>query len=356
MNKKGLSIRLSYVCLILVLAALLLVAACAQSVPAPAPAPAPSPAPAPTPSPAPPAEPITLKAVSFLPAFLPTVSGYMSFIKTVNERAGGELTIEYIGGPEAIGMFDQVPAVSRGVADMTWSSTSITPGLVPGDRSFQLSQLTPSEERESGFHDYFADLMEEANLYYLGRGLYHPGVFPLCLNKSIESPENLAQLKIAKGDLAVEFLKYVGAIPVTMPDVDIYTAVERGIIDGFITGDDFTVGVGLHEITKYSTGFRFLQSDIMMLLSLDTWNNLPEHLQSLMLDVQIEVMETQWVAGYAEIKKQSWQAFEDAGVEFLPWSEDDKDWFMKTLHQVEWDVLMKKYPEVGARAKELSSK
>ena len=92
-------------------------------------------------APAPTAGPIVLKAVSFLPKGASPLADYGNYIDAVNERANGELVIDWIGGPEALPRFDQAEAVRTGVIDMTATPFMDYHDLAPAGMSVFLSQV-----------------------------------------------------------------------------------------------------------------------------------------------------------------------------------------------------------------------
>ena len=91
--------KLVFLGLILALVALP-ITACAQEAPAPAPAPKP--------------EPIVLTAVQSGPLGGPEFVAWEWYVKEVNQRSGGELKIDVIGGPDVIAVPDQANAVKDG--------------------------------------------------------------------------------------------------------------------------------------------------------------------------------------------------------------------------------------------------
>ena len=72
-------------------------------------------------------------------------------------------------------------------------------------------------------------------------------LFQLFLNKPIKTVADLKGMKIRVSPTNVPFMKAVGANPVQMPPSDVYTAMERGVVDGYIlpahTIRDFGLGL-----------------------------------------------------------------------------------------------------------------
>lgn len=283
-------------------------------------------------------------------------SGIKKFAETVNERANGELIIDVMGGPEVVPSPEQAGAARSGVIDISWLPTTYYGGLTKAVTGYGLTRLTPIEERESGAFDYFVELHSEGGLMYLGRGLYHPGMFSIKTNRKFETPYDLTGFKIAKGTIVADFLESLGVVNVRTPDTEVYTALERGVIDGYIQGDDTALNLGLDEITTYAMTLRFRQPNLVVIMGLDKWNSLPKHLQDLIMDVQIEIMEVWWTDEYRKVDDEAQATWRQTPVEWVTFSDSDSDWFMKTLYDVEWGVVYDQYPEVAGKMRELTQK
>lgn len=82
-------------------------------------------------------------------------------------------------------------------------------------------------------------------------------------------------------DLVIE----LGADPQTMAFAEVYTALERGILDGGVTCGGCGFGQKWHEVTKYLTGpvpGSFAQT--FLTINGEAWNKLPAEFQQIILE------------------------------------------------------------------------
>ncbi len=273
----------------------------------------------------------------------------------VNERANGELIIEWIGGPEAIWMFDQGVAVQKRVVDIAWLPSSYYSGLVPETEVLEISQITSDEERQNGACDLINDLHEEVGLFYLGRGIVREGAFYLFTKEKIETPYDLAGWRIGPFSLAEDLFIKLGAVPVFVPRPEAYTAMERGTIDALIVPLVGFTGSAWHEVVNYAIETPVLVQNVVTIVNLDTWSALPKHLQALLTEVAIEV-ERETPALFAELEEKEWKIIEDAGVERISFSQADAQWFVKEAFRTGWEARLKLLPKNGLTLKELFTK
>jgi len=299
--------------------------------------------------------PVKLKAVTFLPEYVEGVDAFKLFIKLANKNSNGQVVIDYLGGPEVMGEFEQAPAVHRGVVDIAWLPAGFYAGLVPGAKSLAISEFTAIEERKNGAYDYIKELHSKAGLVYLGRGVpCRVPFFYIFLNKKAESPRDLKGLKIVDG-ITDAFLKKLGCIPVEVEFGEVYTAMERGTIDGWTFQFPGISGMAWHEVTKYWIDHPFYMQDIVTIMNQKKFNSLPSNLQSVLMNaqrqVELDYMDT-WDQHEANEKKKAIKA----GMKPLKFSDSDAEWYLNTAYSAAWADQIKRHPDVAPKLKKLLSK
>jgi len=217
------------------------------------------------------ADPIVLKAVSHLPPDNPHCRTNQPFIDMVNKRAGGELVIKFLGGPEVIPSFDQPEALKKGTIDIlpTEPASWFKPLMGAAADISGLSQIPAWKERETGAFEVYDELFRKyANAKYLGRP--HGGFgFNFYTKKKISKIGDFKGMNIRVMSLYAPFVKALGAAPVTMAPPEIYHAMERGIIDGFMFPTFGVKSFGWHEVIKYKIEPQVLQAEAATLINLD---------------------------------------------------------------------------------------
>ncbi len=281
----------------------------------------------------------------------------MKFLDLVKENVEkqypGELEIKYTGGPEVIPNREQVEALRNGLVDMVFTTDGYYISALPEVNALSLTKLKPWEEREKGVNAFLNKNHEsKLNAHYLGRmGSGIP--FTLYLNKPISSAD-LSGLKIRYSPTHINFLKKLGAQPLVIPPPDVYTALERGLADGFIWPAGLIRDWGWHEVTKYIVNKNFYMAVNVVLVNKDKWDKIPAHLQKLLIDTQEQAEHFAVERGLAHVEKE-FAAFKKQGIEFidLPGTESEK--FENTAYSELWDVVIKKAPENGPKLKEMVS-
>jgi len=150
----------------------------------------------------------------------------------VNAEGKGTLQINFIGGPKAIPAFEVGNAVKTGVVDMALTTGAFYTNLMPEADALKLAQLPIAEQRKNGAFEYINQIWnQKANMYYLARMVEHQP-FHLYLNKEITKPD-LTGLKIRITPVYRDFFQALNGNVVTTPPGEVYTALERGVVDGY---------------------------------------------------------------------------------------------------------------------------
>lgn len=304
---------------------------------------------------APAAPPIVLKMVTFQDkAAEPSVIA-AQYAELVNERAKGELKIDYVGGPEVIPVADQPKAVKSGVIDMLQTPVAYYKPFLPEGGAHAISPYTPLEERKVGYYDWLLGLHKaKMNSYYLGRSGSISVGFNIWSKIPIARPQELVGKKTISSGLHLPFAKALGMVPVTLEHTEHYTALQQGLVD--MTIDKVTVVAikDLYDVVKFVVDHEFYKGNNTLLVNLDKWNKLPKHLQDLLIAVSIEVEEKVIPAHDREVRDKSWAEVNASGkVQRIKFSPEDTKWFYDLANQCQWSEVKKAVsPEAYAKLRE----
>ncbi len=292
------------------------------------------------------AGPITLKAVSHLEPSNSHCRTNAPYIEMVNKRAKGELVIKFLGGPEVIPSFEQAEALKKGVVDImpTYPMSWYKPMMGAAADISGLSEIPAWEERKTGAFEIYEELFKKfANAKYLGR--FHSGWgFNFYTNKKIEKLDDFKGLNVRVMSLYLPFTKALGASPVTVAPPDIYQAMERNIIDGFMFPAFGITGYAWHEVSKFKIEPEVFQAEVVCVVNLDTWNKIPAHLQEIMIDAA-KILEYWGAADSMWVKELDEDVLKDAGMEVIELPKKEAAAFRDLAYKTTWEHLEEQAPE-----------
>jgi TRAP-type C4-dicarboxylate transport system substrate-binding protein len=296
------------------------------------------------------AQEVTLKAVNAFNEGTYYARNFERFVKKVNDEGKGVVQINYLGGPKSIPTMEQGAALRNGVVDLANTTTSFLAGVAPESLALNYATLPWAELRRNGAVDYLNRTMLERGLYYYART--GDGVpYHIYLNKKIDKAD-LSGLKIRIAPIYREFFTRLGATVVQTAPGEVYTALDRGVVDGYGWPLLGIFDLGWHEKTKYRVEPGFYNIELGIVFSAKAWNALSPA-QRGFLDKQVA-----WVEGLnvdmagkdaaADIKRQA-----DAGIQVIQLPDAEAKRFLQLSMEAGWAGVTAATPQHAAKLREL---
>ncbi len=302
---------------------------------------------------------VTIKAVTAWPKTVWEVGNFMKFMDIVKERVAqkyaGQLEIQYAGGPEVIPNQEQVEAARMGVVDMVFTTDGYYVSAVPEVNVLSVSMLDGWEERAKGVNALLDKIhQEKVGCVYLGR-LGHNLPFTIYLTKPVKGLDDLKGLKIRCSPTLIGFLKKIGANPVVIPPPEVYTALERGVVDGYTWPAGLIKDWGWEKVTKCVIQPGVYNGANVLVMNKKKWDEIPADLQKLLIEAEDEA------ARYAkqralDLIKNEKEALQKMGVQYVELPPGDAKKLTDAAYSALWDVILEKSPANGPKLKEMVSK
>jgi TRAP-type C4-dicarboxylate transport system substrate-binding protein len=284
------------------------------------------------------AQEVTLRAVSAFAEKTTYARGFELFIERVNRDGKGVLQINYIGGPKAMPPFEVGNALKSGVVDVANSTGAFYTNVMPEADAWKLTERPMSELRKNGGYDYMAQLhADKMNAVFLARHV-DGNPFHLYLNKPISSAD-LTGLKLR----------------ITPVYRDVYTALERGVVDGYgwpITG---IFDLGWHEKTKYRVDPGFYTAEVSILVNKSTWDKLNDAQRDILRKAG-EQAEGDAAAIFAEENAKDTKRQADAGIQTIALDGAAGKAYRDKAYEAGWAGIVRQSPQHGAKLKEFFAK
>ncbi len=297
------------------------------------------------------AQEVSIKAVSAWPEGNFFSLNFERFVQKVNAEGKGVIQINYLGGgPKVMPPFEVGNAVKGGVVDMANVTVNFYTNLLPESDALSVSTIPVQEWRKNGAYDYINKLWsEKLNAHYLGRGIdnmpYH-----LFLKKQITKPD-VTGMRLRGLPIYRDFFQSMGANVLTISPGETYTALERGVIDGYGWPVSGIFDLSLQEHTKYRVEPGFYNTEVGVLVNLNTWTRLNDKQRAVLTEAAIwmENLNLENAKKWEEEKKR--QAA--AGIQPIVFSSADAAAYSKRANDTIWDSIIKRSPEHGQKLRQL---
>ena len=294
---------------------------------------------------------LTLRAVSAFAEGTQFSKNFERFIEKVNREGKGVIQINYVGGPRAVPPFEVGNAVRSRVVDIANVTGAFYTNLMPEADAFKLLGRPMSEQRRNGTWDYVNQLHnQKLNSWYLARQ-FHNVPFHIYLNKPIDKLD-FSGLKIRVTPVYRDIVQALGGAPITTAPGEVYTALERGVVDGYgwpITG---IFDLGWDKVTKFRVEPAFYSVEVNVLVNQDAWKGLNDAQRKALLDAAqwLEALDAENEAAVkAERERQ-----EAAGIKALAFDAAASKAFVERANDVAWESIIKRAPETGAKLRQLA--
>jgi TRAP-type C4-dicarboxylate transport system substrate-binding protein len=294
-----------------------------------------------------------LRLVSAFPETATYVKHMTPWIQKFNAGGKGLARINFIGGPKAIPTFEVGTSVKNGVVEMAMNTGAFYTNLMPEADFLKLTQITIARQRKNGAFDYINRVWnQKANLVYLAR-MVDETPFHLYLTKKIEKPD-LAGLKIRITPVYRDFFASMGATLIQTPPGEVYTALERGVVDGYGWPIHGIFDLNWHEKTKFRVDPGFYNAEVSIIMNLDAWKKLSPNQRSYLEKqaLALESMNTAWRKLNEEDTKRQAQA----GIQTIKFDSAASKAYYDKAYDIAWASATKQSPEHAPQMRKLFSK
>ena len=275
------------------------------------------------------------------------------FAARVKELSGGRLLIDSLPGGSIVAASESLDAVNAGVLDAQNGGPAYNTGkdaafALIGDLAggWESPQQAQDWMDKGGGRELVRELYRKYNAHFV-RGIWY-GRESLVSTKPLRSLADFKGLKMrAPTGMGQDIFRLLGAAPVNLPGSEVYTALERGVVDAADWGTlSMNQDLGYHKLAKYPSypGFHSMpMSDLA--INLKKWNALPDDLKKV-VEQAADEFNRDMVAKNGEADEAVAKAAKQNGVEPIDLAAADRRRFREIAEGV-W----KTYADRSAMAK-----
>jgi TRAP-type C4-dicarboxylate transport system substrate-binding protein len=297
------------------------------------------------------AQEVTLRAVTSFAEGTQFSKNFERFIQKVNADGKGTLQINYIGGPRAMPPFEVGNAVRTKVIDIANVTGAFYTNLMPEADALKLIGKPADAQRKDGTFAFIEQLhVQKLNAHYLARQ-FHNVPFHIYMNKKIDKLD-FTGLKIRVTPVYKDVVEALGGTAVTTAPGEVYTALERGVVDGYgwpVTG---IFDLGWEKVTKFRLEPAFYSVEVGVLVNMDVWKGLTDPQKKVLNDAAL------WLEGLDRENEALIKAERDkqtaAGIQPIDLGPAASKEFLAKANEVGWASVIKRSPENGAKLRQLS--
>ena len=254
--------------------------------------------------------------------------------------------LNYIGGPEVTPNRKQGPAMKRGLIDIIMSPVTYYANVVPEARLHGIANVSGATWRKNGAFDIMSKAWaSKLNAVILGWGNYYGfNQFYMWFKEKPKFSKvtglDLSGMKMRTTPLYTPFLKAMGAITKNISPAEVYTALERGVVDGLAWPEGGVAFRGWQRFIKYRVEPGFFRSTTMVTMNKTKFDKLPKKAQNQLIAAGLHYERDSGaiLKKRAEIDNQK---VYKAGVQRLILPPDIAKVYIKTIISANWKAAEK---------------
>ena len=291
-----------------------------------------------------------ITAVHAFPPFLVYTKTFLAMVDDINKRGEGVVEITVRGGPEAIGMFQQPQAVRDGVVDMVHTPGSFYGKSVPEIDAMVAARVTPMEARANG-GAAFMDKAHQMRMNVKHLGWVDGGVkFHIYNVKPFKMGEDgvidLTGVKLRDNPIYHAFFEALNATTSSMPATEVYAALEKGVVDSAAWTSIGIMDLKWDKFLKYRVDPAFYNTDLGIIMNLDSWNGLSAESQKIIQDVIIEWEQKSYDARQVDRETDAAE-LQKRGMEFVQMSDAGAAKYLSLADDAAWARMKGRLDEAG---------
>ncbi len=273
-----------------------------------------------------------------------------SYGKWLSEMSDGQIKLSVAPTGSVVQYNETLDAVSSGILQGEFTDPSYFAGHDP---AFGLIGNTvgafghPSEALKflnyGGGKEIFQKLYDKYNVHLVG--IVITGVEAFVSSKPLNGVADLKGLKMrAPEGMVQKVFAAAGAAPVNLPGSEVYTSLEKGVIDAA----DYTLfsvnhKQGMHKIGKYPVfpGFHSMPLQVVT-INKDIWNALPKKIQT-MMETGVWRLATEVFFQYEMQDLEAAAKARAEGIQISDWPLEERAKF-RNIARAQWESITKQSP------------
>lgn len=276
------------------------------------------------------------------------------YLDNLQKSSGGAITSR-LSGPEVVPFADQFQPAAAGAFDVLYTHGAYHSGTTAIGLAIDAIAPDAVKRRTSGVFDFIDRHYNALGLKLLAATSTGSKGFQFVCKQPIKGPQGLAGMKVRATVSYHPMVKALGGSPVVMGGGEVYSALEKGVIDAAAWG---LTGVGdlkWYEVAKYLARPTFGSATFLTFMNLKVWAALPPAQQKLFADEGMK-LESASVKRFDELATEEFAELKKRGMQETAFAPADATRLEELWAQGVWDVARAKNGAVADEMRSIAKK
>jgi TRAP-type C4-dicarboxylate transport system substrate-binding protein len=271
------------------------------------------------------------------------------YAEQFEKRTSGQIKVKIYWSNELNGPREMMMAGQSRLAEVVLHIPSYTPGETPMWNVTWLPFIAPPRTDQSTM--VFNRLAKECNplineldkFNLIYGGVYDNEGYNFIGKKPVRNIADLKGVRIRIPPDAGEIIKQFGAVPMTVPTGEMYSALDTGLVDLVAQGVNAFHAYKLDEISKYMIpDINVSGGATLLLINKDAWNELPDNLKKALQSVIDDLPAFMWdYTHQPERLAELNDVIKQKGIEVISFPKSERDKLIAKAEPV-WEAWAKR--------------
>ena len=263
------------------------------------------------------------------------------YMKAVEAASKGSIKFT-VNGPETVPPFEQLQPVAAGAFQFLFTNGAYHFGTSPMLSVIEALGGTNEQRKNSGVIEAVDRFYQKLGLKLVSLPMSASGGYQIILKKPLTPAGDLQGHKIRGNATYSGVIRMLGGTVVALPPGEIYTSLDKGVIDGFAWTNYGVVDMKLYEPAKFALRPTFGFGTYAILANLATWNKLSPAEQKIMLD-EAKKIEASWLKDSARLVAAEEQTLVSKGLTVVQMGDAQKAKLARAWSDGLWDLASQKF-------------
>ncbi|PAU77260.1 TRAP transporter substrate-binding protein [Halomonas salipaludis] len=261
------------------------------------------------------------------------------YAELLEEASNGEIQVQMMG-PETVPPLEQLEPTRQGIFQVLCTY----PGFHTGSATLLtgLESIRPDAKafRKSAAMDVIQETYASLGVHAISVPLAHG--YWIYLNRDLSSHGDLRGLQIRALPPQHPYITSIGGTPVVMSPAEMFSALERGVVDGALFPAAGAAGYGFAEVTdKYFDAGA--TAPHIIVANAAFWDGLSEEVRAI-FEAQAEVLEHEVPDTYERLNAEEHDKMAAAGMELLTLEGEVADTLSEAIVNGAWSFAATRNP------------
>ena len=283
----------------------------------------------------------------------PTYAVLEQYMANVKEIGGDAISIK-VSGPEVVPIFEQLQPVVSGVFDMLYTHPVFHAGEGGLALTVDAIEIDPIARRTSGVWDFVDQFYQKTHgLKMVAMMSVSMSGYHLFTKEPLSTAGDLAGRKVRGTPTYHGVIRALGAEPVVLPGSQIYSALQKGVVDGAGWPAAGMVSMKHYEVAKYRLRPTFGVATQPVFVNMAAWEKLSAKEKSVLLAAgKMTELEMPWIGSAIQAEEDA--TLDELGVKVIQLSPELGGKVQSAFVESIWELGAKCCGEAAAELRKIA--